>query len=133
MKTSQKKSAFILSFAIGLIFFIVYLIGISIFEMKSYNFMVKMTTAKAKASDNIVLVVIDDKSLHELGRWPWKRTRYSEIFDYLSNHTKARQIGYDAIIVAPDLEHKQADKEFFSKVGEYENLSAGVGFTSEEF
>lgn len=133
MKIAQKKSLFILSFALGLIFFIVYAIGISIFELKSYNFMVKMTTLKAKASDNVVLVVIDDKSLHEVGRWPWKRTYYTDIFEYLTNYTKAKQIGYDAIIVAPDIEHPRADKAFFDSLLKYKNLSAGVGFTTGEF
>ena len=99
MVISQKKSLILLTFASILIFFIVYLVGVSIFEPKSYNFLVKMTTQSAKASDDIVLVVIDDKSLHELGRWPWKRTKYSEIFEYLTNYTQAKQIGYDAIVV----------------------------------
>ena len=107
---SQKKSLFLLTFASALIFFIVYIIGVSIFELKSYNFLVKMTTQNAKASDDIMLIVIDDKSLHELGRWPWKRSRYEQIFEYITNHTKAKQIGYDAIIVAPDTEHPEADR-----------------------
>ena len=130
---SQKKSLFLLTFASALIFFIVYIIGVSIFELKSYNFLVKMTTQNAKASDDIMLIVIDDKSLHELGRWPWKRSRYEQIFEYITNHTKAKQIGYDAIIVAPDTEHPEADREFFQNIKKYDNLSAGVGFTNAPF
>ena len=133
MVISQKKSLILLTFASILIFFIVYLVGVSIFEPKSYNFLVKMTTQSAKASDDIVLVVIDDKSLHELGRWPWKRTKYSEIFEYLTNYTQAKQIGYDAIVVAPDTEHPKADREFFEDIKKYTNLSAGVAFANNEF
>lgn len=133
MMISQKKSLFLLTFASVIIFFIVYIIGVSIFELKSYNFLVKMTTQNAKASDDIVLIVIDDKSLHELGRWPWKRSRYEQIFNYITNHTQAKQIGYDAIIVAPDTEHPEADKEFFNNIKKYKNLSAGVGFTHSPF
>ena len=133
MMNSQRKSLFLLTFASVIIFFIVYIIGVSIFELKSYNFLVKMTTQNAKASDDIMLIVIDDKSLHELGRWPWKRSRYEEIFNYITNHTQAKQIGYDAIIVAPDTEHPEADKEFFNNIKKYKNLSAGVGFTHSPF
>lgn len=133
MKISQKKSLLLLTFASALIFFIIYIIGVSIFELKSYNFMVKLTTAGAKASEDIVLVVIDDKSLHQLGRWPWKRSKYTEIFEYLNNHTQTKQIGYDAIIVAPDMEHPEVDREFFNKIGTINNLSAGVGFTNAPF
>ena len=133
MMISQKKSLFLLTFASVIIFFIVYIIGVSIFELKSYNFLVKMTTQNAKASDDIVLIVIDDKSLHELGRWPWKRSRYEQIFNYITNHTQAKQIGYDAIIVAPDTEHPEVDKEFFNNIKKYDRLSAGVGFTHSSF
>lgn len=133
MMNSQRKSLFLLTFASVIIFFIVYIIGVSIFELKSYNFLVKMTTQNAKASDDIMLIVIDDKSLHELGRWPWKRSRYEQIFNYITNHTQAKQIGYDAIIVAPDTEHPEVDKEFFNNIKKYKNLSAGVGFTHSPF
>ena len=133
MKISHKKSFFILAFASALIFFIVYIAGASVFELKSYNFLVKLATKNSKASDDIILVVIDDKSLHQLGRWPWKRTRYGEIFEYLANYTQAKQIGYDAIVVAPDIEHPEADREFFNQIKNYDNLSAGVGFTNAAF
>ena len=133
MKISQEKSLLLLAFSSILIFFIVYFIGVNIFEPKSYNFLVKMTTQNAKASDDIVLVVIDDKSLFELGRWPWKRTRYGEIFEYITNYTQAEQIGYDAIIVAPDTENPTSDKDFFNQIAKYENLSAGVGFVNTNF
>ncbi len=133
MKISQKKSLLLLAFSSILIFFIVYFLGATIFEPKSYNFLVKMTTQSAKASDDIIMVVIDDKSLHQLGRWPWKRTRYGEIFEYIENYTNAKQIGYDAIIVAPDMENPLADKKFFNQISKFNTLSAGVGFVNTPF
>ncbi len=133
MRISHKKSLILLAFSSILIFFIVYFLGVTIFEPKSYNFLVKMTTQSAKASDDIIMVVIDDKSLHQLGRWPWKRTRYGEIFEYIENYTKAKQIGYDAIIVAPDMENPLADKKFFNQISKFNTLSAGVGFVNTPF
>ncbi len=37
-----------------------------------------------KASGDIVLVAIDDRSLREFGRWPWPRRRHAEIINKLS-------------------------------------------------
>ena len=133
MKIEQEKSLIILAFASVVIFFIIYIIGTSFFELKSYNFLVKTIAQNSKASDDIVLVVIDDKSLHQIGRWPWRRTKYGEIFEYLSNYTQAKQIGYDAIVVAPDVEHPESDKKFFNDIKNYDKLIAGVGFSNSEF
>lgn len=38
-----------------------------------------------KASGDIVLVAIDDRSLREFGRWPWPRRRHAEIINKLSD------------------------------------------------
>ena len=85
------------------------------------------------ASSKVVLVAIDDKSLHEIGRWPWKREHYLEIFDYFEKYTNAKLIGYDGLIMAPDLEHPQSNKKFFSKVKDVKKLTAGVAFSYSDF
>ena len=42
-------------------------------------------------------------------------------------------MGYDAIVMAPDLEHPQSDKKFFSKVKDFKKLTAGFSFSFSEF
>ena len=69
MEISHKKSLILLTVASVVVFFLVYLIGYTIFQHKSYNFMVKQTSVNKVASDDIILVVIDDASLAKLGRW----------------------------------------------------------------
>lgn len=95
--------------------------------------MVKYTSNDNIASDDVILVVIDDKSLTELGRWPWKRDRTIQIFDYLEYYTDAKVIAYDAVVMAPDFENPESDRYFFNNVGKYNKLIAGVGFMSENF
>lgn len=95
--------------------------------------MVKYTSNDNIASDDVILVVIDDKSLTELGRWPWKRDRTIQIFDYLEYCTDAKVIAYDAVVMAPDFENPESDRYFFNNVGKYNKLIAGVGFMSENF
>ena len=114
-------------------FIVVYVLASNFLQLKSYNILNKLTMNSRSASDDVVLVIIDDKSLHEIGRWPWKREYYLEIFDYFENYTKAKLMGYDGLIMAPDLEHPKSDKKFFSNVGKFKKLTSGVAFSQEEF
>lgn len=133
MEISGKKSLVLIAIAAIVIFFLSYIIGDTIFQNKSYNFMVKYTSGDNIASDDIILVVIDDKSLHELGRWPWKRDKTIDIFDFLEYYTNSKLIAYDAVIMAPDTMNPESDKYFFDSVKKYKKLIAGVGFIDEEF
>ena len=132
MDLKQKSTNFIF-FIFVFIFVVIYALTSNFLQLKSYNIMSKITVNNKVASDNILLVVIDDKSLHEIGRWPWKREYYLEIFDYFENHTKAKLMGYDGLVMAPDLEHPQSDKKFFSSVGKFNKLTAGVAFSYSDF
>ncbi|MCD8024053.1 MAG: adenylate/guanylate cyclase domain-containing protein [Candidatus Gastranaerophilales bacterium] len=133
MEISGKKSLFLAFIAAVLLFFLSWVIGNEIFQNKSYNFMVKYTSEDNTASKDIILVVIDNKSLAEVGRWPWKRDKTSEIFEYLENYTDAKAIAYDAVIIAPDTLNPDADKIFFNAIGKYNKLIGGVGFIEDDF
>jgi EAL domain-containing protein (putative c-di-GMP-specific phosphodiesterase class I)/CHASE2 domain-containing sensor protein len=52
------------------------------------------TLRSQKASGEVVLVLIDDKSLHEVGNWPWPRRVDGELIDKLSA-AGAKQIFFD--------------------------------------
>ena len=111
----------------------IYILGGNFSFQKSYNLMSKLTLNNKIPSTDIALVVIDDKSLLEIGRWPWKREYYLEIFDYIENYTNAKLMGYDGLIMAPDSEHPESDKKFFSQVKNFKKLSAGVAFSYDNF
>jgi adenylate cyclase len=51
--------------------------------------------------DEVVIVGIDEKSLSEVGRWPWPRTRLAALIDRL-NEGGAAVIGLDIILDQPD-------------------------------
>ncbi len=133
MDLSHKKSILLLTISSIIIFVIVYCITAKFFEIKSYDFMMKKASVNKMASDDVILVVIDDKSLIELGRWPWKRSRYIQIFDYLKKYTKAQVYAFDSIIIAPDTENPVSDAEFFGKIKNYDNLAGGISFISNPF
>jgi len=113
----------------------VFLANSSIFNLKhnGYDFMVNMNANRQKPSDEIVLVIIDDKSLTDLGRWPWNRNLFNEIFEYLNNYTDSKLIAFDAIIAAENIKDPKDDLELFNNIGKYEKLVVGVAFNNNEF
>lgn len=52
--------------------------------------------------ERIVIVDIDEKSLAEVGRWPWGRDRMARLVDNLFDHYQARMLGMDVVFAEPD-------------------------------
>ena len=48
-----------------------------------------------------VIVAIDEKSLSELGRWPWPRTIIAKLVDTLKDYG-AKVVGFDIVFAEPD-------------------------------
>ncbi len=67
-----------------------------------------MSTLERPAPDNIVIVAIDDKSIAELGRWPWKRGTHAQLLNILNNGAP-RAIGFDVILTEGDANATGAD------------------------
>lgn len=99
-------------------------------EPNAYDLMIKVYTQvtaknKSKADSRIVMVVIDDKSIEKVGRWPWPRSKYIEMFDYLKNHGKARVIAFDSVINGEDKWNPEDDRYFFEQLKNYPNVRTG--------
>src|SRR5690349_16731365 len=47
--------------------------------------------------DRIVIVDIDEKSLADVGRWPWGRNRLAELVQELLERQRAVLIGFDVV------------------------------------
>ena len=50
----------------------------------------------------IVIVDIDEKSLAELGRWPWSRNKLAALTDELFGHQQIALLGFDVVFAEPD-------------------------------
>lgn len=59
-------------------------------------------TAPRTLDDRIVIVDIDEKSLAEIGRWPWGRNRLGQLVDELFNHQNVVLLGFDVVFAEPD-------------------------------
>ena len=124
IKFVKNIKSVIIFFSVIVFMLVAYIISTSFFEPKAYNFMVKNFTAQKAGSKDIVLIIIDDKSLTKI-RWPWKRELYGEIFKYLNKYTKAKVVGFDAIIATPDKDNPKSDLKLYSELKKIDNLVVG--------
>lgn len=124
MKKIKNLKSIIIVLSILVFMFVAYFISASFFEPKAYNFMVKNFAANKTGSDEIVIIIIDDKSIEQI-RWPWKRGLYGKIFEYLDHYTLSKAIGFDAIISTPDKDNPLSDKYFYNSIKNINRLTVG--------
>ena len=114
---------------IGVVYFLAYFTT----EPKAYDFMTRHILTeklpfdqhkKVYGSDDIILVVIDSKSVEKY-RWPWKRELYCDIFKYFHEYAKPKIIVHDALINALDTDNPQSDKKYFDCVRKMDNYISG--------
>ena len=55
-----------------------------------------------KPDDRIVIVDIDEKSLAEIGRWPWGRNQVARMLDQLFDRYHIAVVGFDVVFAEPD-------------------------------
>ena len=60
------------------------------------------TTMPKTMDDRIVIVDIDEKSLAELGRWPWGRNKLADLSSELLNRQKVAILGFDVLFAEAD-------------------------------
>jgi len=52
--------------------------------------------------DRIVIVDIDEKSLAEIGRWPWGRNKLADLMEELVSRQQVALVGFDLVFAEPD-------------------------------
>lgn len=125
MKKFKSKLFFIKSFFLHLFLsLVVIFLSWQFIEPNAYNFMIKNFSATKSGSDNIAVIVIDDKSI-AYHRWPWPREYYAKIMEYLNDYAKPEIIGYDAILTSLDKDNPKSDEYFFNTVKRIDNLVTG--------
>jgi adenylate cyclase len=59
-------------------------------------------TAPKTLDDRIVIIDIDEKSLAEVGRWPWGRNKLATLVDVLFDQQKIALLGFDVVFAEAD-------------------------------
>ena len=90
----------------------------------------KLRWAMPKTLDpRIVIVDIDEKSLAELGRWPWHRDKLASLNQELFENQKISALGFDLVFAEAD-DKLGADTQFAQSL-EQQNVVLGYYFTSD--
>ncbi len=59
-------------------------------------------TMPGTLDDRVVIVDIDEKSLAEVGRWPWGRNKLADLTDELFDRQKVALLGFDVVFAEAD-------------------------------
>ena len=73
------------------------------------------------ASDEIVIIGIDEESLAEFGRWPWRREVHASLLDRLMVE-QPRSIAFDIIFAEPDPANPAGDRKLARAIGRSGNV-----------
>lgn len=96
--TSVKITIFVILLALILFFFDFPFLHFM--ELKTLDLRIA-SRGSLPAGKETVIAVIDEKSLNELGRWPWPRTTIAKLLDKLKA-SDAKAVGFDIVFSEPD-------------------------------
>lgn len=85
-------------------------------ENFSYDARLLLTMPRTR-DDRVVIVDVDEKSLGEVGQWPWPRDRMAALTDQLFTTYDVRVVGYDMVFAEAD---RQDDLRMLSTISEWE-------------
>ena len=71
-------------------------------ELISYDTRVRLTMPNT-VDPRIVIVDLDEKSLAEVGRWPWGRDKMARLVDVLFDRYQIGALGFDILFAEPDV------------------------------
>jgi CHASE2 domain-containing sensor protein len=71
---------------------------------------------RQRVSAPAVVVAVDEKSLAQLGQWPWPRTLVARLFDRLAEY-RPLAVGVDVIFAEPDRHSPEAVAENNPHIG----------------
>lgn len=71
---------------------------------------------RSPASEDIVIIMIDDASIEELGYWPWRRKKHAELLERLS---EARRVGFDVVFSDPNPAFPNDDAVFAEAIARH--------------
>ena len=135
-----------LSYAIGLIFFAVFIFlilknanlnsFINSIENRTFDLRqsIMINENAKKANKDIVIVAIDDATyeyiLDNYGEWPLPRDVYAKVINYLE-HQNPRIIAFDLMFVKSLKSKNEADKALIDAFNKYDNVFTSMNFDNQ--
>jgi CHASE2 domain-containing sensor protein len=129
----MKNGVFKSDWFTGLIITFIFLIFsgsdfIASIERNAYDFGVK--SSSRTASDKIAIIAIDDKSIANIGRWPWSRDTHAQMYDILATGG-AKAIGQTIFFSEPQLDPGLQHIRKLKQAIEGSSIAAVPDFTEE--
>ena len=96
-------NAFTIWIILNIVVLALFIVGVpflDLMELKTYDLRF-LSTKNKKPSPDVVMAVIDEKSLDREGRWPWPRSKIARLIDLLSQDG-AKVLGFDVTFIEPD-------------------------------
>ncbi len=96
-------NAFTICLILNIVVLALFVVGVpflDLMELKTYDLRFLSARSK-KPSPDVVMAVIDEKSLDREGRWPWPRSKIARLIDLLSQDG-AKVVGFDIAFIEPD-------------------------------
>ncbi len=103
LKATLRLNGFKISLLVSIAVVAVYLAGapfLDLMELKALDLRF-VSRGAVKPGNEVVIAVIDEKSLDALGRWPWSRKTIAGLIDILTAYG-VRSIGLDIVFAEPD-------------------------------
>lgn len=72
-------------------------------ENQAYDSRLKITLPE-QVDRQVVIIDIDEKSIDEIGQWPWNRNVLAKINDALFDYYQIKVIGYDIVFAEEDID-----------------------------
>jgi adenylate cyclase len=95
------------------------------FEARTYDLRFKSLRGPIRAHPDIAIIAIDDKSIKELGRFPWSRQQYVRLLDRLSE-AAPKAVLFDAFF--PEPESAEVDQAFADAIRRAGNVVLATTF-----
>lgn len=104
----QRIIRYALSLALTLVFLlhvsgVIHIPLLNNMENQAYDARLKITLPE-HVNKQVVIVDIDEKSLEQIGQWPWNRNILATINDALFDHYQVKAIGYDIVFAEADID-----------------------------
>lgn len=88
-----------------------------------------VTVTAQPATDDVLIVAIDDRSLAEVGRWPWDRAKMAQLLDRLTT-AAPKAVLLDVLYTEPSL--AQSDLALAQAMARARNVALPFGLTPAE-
>ena len=121
--TRNLNSKILIFLLLFIILSFVYVLSSRYLDNKANDVFTKVLL-KAKnlpSSDDIVLIVVDDKSIKKI-MWPWHRDLFSDIFDFLEYKSGAKAIVFNNLVAFPDSYNPEKDTIFYKRISKNDRL-----------